>query len=74
MKDLKREKGIDGKTKSDCPSQDQVDLLKVKNLTARAERDMFLATACLLAQVCVIAIVYYKGKFERYMEHRIEQE
>ena len=71
MKELKKEKGIDGKTQTDCPSKDQLNLLKAKNLTARAERDMFLATACLLAQVCVVAIVYYKGKFQRYMEHRI---
>ena len=40
----------------------------------KKERDIYLATACLLAQALVMSICHQRDKFERYVEFRMKQE
>ena len=49
-------------------------MLKWQKDVHKEERDIYLATSCLLAQGLVFAICYQYDKYERYVEYRLSQE
>ena len=50
------------------------DFLKWQKDMHKDERDIYLATACLLAQGLVFSICYHRDRYERYVDYRLSQD
>ena len=49
----------------------ELELLRWQKEMHKGERDIYLATSCLLAQALVLAICYHRDRYERYVEYKL---
>ena len=60
--------------KKDCPEDtcpDNAEYIAWESHYRADERDMYLATSCLLAHALLLSICHYKSKFDRYVEFKL---